>query len=35
MDALDLGDGRSAELVGMSRSRKRYQGLGVSDLITP
>jgi hypothetical protein len=29
------GDGRSAELVGMSAEQKRYQGLAFSDLITP
>jgi hypothetical protein len=29
------GDGRSAELIGMSAEQKRYQGLRFSDLITP
>ena len=32
---IPAGDGRSAELVGMSAERKRYQGLSFSDLITP
>jgi hypothetical protein len=35
LDAWISGDGRSAELVGMSAEQKRYQGLGFSDLITP
>ncbi len=35
LDAWISGDGRSAELVGMSAERKRYEGLGFSDLITP
>ena len=35
LDAWISGDGRSAELIGMSAEQKRYQGLGFSDLITP
>jgi hypothetical protein len=35
LDAWISGDGRSAELLGMSAEQKRYQGLGFSDLITP
>lgn len=35
MDAWISGTSRSAELVGMSAERKRYQGLSFSDLITP
>jgi hypothetical protein len=35
LDAWISGNGRSAELVGMSAEQKRYQGLGFSDLITP
>jgi hypothetical protein len=35
MDAWISGDGRSAELVGMSAEQKRYVGLGFSDLVTP
>jgi ATPase family associated with various cellular activities (AAA) len=35
LDAWISGDGRSAELVGMSAEQKRYEGLGFSDLITP
>jgi len=35
LDAWISGDGRSAELVGMSAEHKRYLGLGFSDLITP
>lgn len=35
LDAWVSGEGRSAELVGMSAEQKRYEGLGLSDLITP
>jgi hypothetical protein len=35
LEAWISGDGRSAELVGMSAEQKRYQGLAFSDLITP
>jgi hypothetical protein len=35
LDAWISGDGRSAELVGMSAEQKRYVGLGFSDLVTP
>ena len=35
LEAWISGEGRSAELVGMSAEQKRYQGLGFSDLITP
>src|SRR5919112_1184186 len=35
LDAWISGDGRSAELIGMSAEQKRYEGLGFSDLITP
>jgi hypothetical protein len=35
LDAWISGEGRSAELVGMSAEQKRYVGLGFSDLVTP
>ena len=35
LDAWISGDGRSAELVGMSAEQKRFVGLGFSDLVTP
>ncbi len=35
LDAWVSGEGRSAELVGMSAEQKRYVGLGFSDLVTP
>lgn len=35
LDAWVGGEGRSADLVGMSAEQKRYAGLGMSDLVTP
>jgi hypothetical protein len=35
LDAWVSAEGRSGELVGMSAPQKRYEGLGLSDLITP
>jgi hypothetical protein len=35
VDGWISGDGRSAELVGISAEQKRYLGLGFAELITP
>lgn len=35
LDAWISGEGRSAELVGVTADQKRYAGIGLSDLVTP
>jgi DNA polymerase III delta prime subunit len=35
LDAWTRGEGRSAELLGMSAEQKRYAGIGMADLISP